>query len=115
MTKLRKIQIDDELDDDFIWDDYMCDWYYEYYEQDEEIWWDQDAYNNRDLSWQWYMERSIRLNEGWFYVVIDKQHKEETVKNWIDENYPDTLYKYERGHFLIQDQGVATMVTLKWT
>lgn len=113
MTKLHKEQIDSALDDDFIWDDYMCDWYYEYHEKDEEILW--NSVHNGEMSWQWYMEASIRKSEGWHYVVTSHDHKPITVINWLRENYPDCEFRHERNHFLFKDQGVATMVTLKWT
>lgn len=116
MTKLRKIQIDTALEDNQIWDDFMCEWYDDYYrkEEYEQVWLNDDDYDY-EMSWQWYMETSIRKREGWHYVVTNNEHNITTVKNWLHENYPGCEFKHERNHFLIKDHGVATMVTLKWS
>ena len=109
MSKVPVHQVLQEQIDSDIWSaDDVIWWHNEY---SEDYW---DGVHSGEMSWQWYMERDIRLREGWKYVVIDPNHKNVTVINWIKENYPDCKYKNEDNHFLIEQAEVATMVALKW-
>lgn len=112
MTKLRTVDVLNDLDHEG-WSHEV--YWIDEYEYREEYWNHYDTDMEYGLSWQWYMERDIRLQEGWSQVVVNKQHKYQTVKNWLNENYPGCKFKNERNHFLIQDQSVAIMATLKWT
>lgn len=108
--KIPKHNVDDELEHADIWTDDETAWWYDEYRED---YWDGVA--SGEMSWQWYMEVSIRYRDGWCCVVINPDHKNVTVKNWLEENYPACKYKNERNHFLIEKQDVATMVALKWS
>jgi hypothetical protein len=93
---------------------------YEHLEQyEEEMWNDIDWPNSifwddesGEMSWQWYMERDIRVREGWTYLTIHPDHKDITVANWLKAQGAE--FKYERNHFLIQDSKYATIVAMRW-
>lgn len=109
LTKLQGHQITQIIDDEYTWSDDETWWLDEY----RENYW--DGVLSGEMSWQWYMEVSLRRREGWTYVIINKNYKNIAVENWIKENSPNCKYKYESQHFLIEQQEVAMMVTLQWT
>ena len=108
MNKVPKDVVINELHEDNIWDD-MDEWLDPYWEE----YWDEVTVG--EMSWQWYMEVSIRYREDWRYVIVSDTHKNITVENWIKENYLNCTFRYERNHFLIKEHDIATMVALKWT
>lgn len=83
------------------------EWWEFCHEQEQRDWsnWDQH-------SWSWYMEVSIRRDEGWTHVKINPAHKNSTVMWWLREQ--GAVYKHSQDEFLIKDSDVATMVALKW-
>jgi len=109
MTKIPKNQITQVIIDEDIWhEDNEAEWYI--FNRNPN--WDDVVGEN--MSWQWYMERDIRVREGWAYVVIHPNHKVETAMNWLKEHYPDCAVKTEWQHMLISDSEAATMVALQW-
>ncbi len=101
--------IDDAMEQEDIWVD-------EFYELPDSYWQEYFGDLERgDMSWQWYMEVSIRRREGWQHLIISPDYKNITVKNWLEETYPNCMFKFERNHFLIKEHDVATMMALKWT
>ena len=106
--KVPKQVIIDEISSNNVWTEFD-EWVDDYWE----AYW--DDVTTGEMSWQWYMEVSIRYREDWRYVIINKDYKNIAVENWIKENYPKCQYKNERNHFLIKEHDVATMVALKWT
>jgi hypothetical protein len=108
--KIPKPVVEEEIAHTDIWTDDETAWWYDEYKED---YWDGVAAG--EMSWQWYMEVSIRYREGWRHVIINDSHKNITVKNWLEENYSGCEYKNERNHFLFKDHKVATMVALKWS
>ena len=96
MSKVPKGKVLDELSEGNIWTEYD-EWLDDYWES----YW--DDISSGDLSWQWYMEVSIRYREDWRYVIINKDYKNVAVETWIKENYPTCTFKYERNHFLIKE------------
>lgn len=85
----------------------------------EDEWWEftydleQRDWSNWDQHpWEWYMEVSIRRDEGWYHIKINPSYKYQTVVNWLKEQ--GAVYKHSQDEFLIKDSNVATMVALKW-
>jgi len=103
MSKVPMNQALEHLDqyDQEIWYDYMG--------EREDHW---DSVHAGEMSWQWYMERDIRVREGWTYLTIHPDHKDVTVANWLKAQGAE--FKYERNHFLIQDSKYATIVAMRW-
>ena len=106
MTKLSKGIIVDSIQQANIWAEDEEDWMAN--RADE--YWDQ-VY--QDMPWQWYMK--LKQNKDWATVVINSDHKNITVVNWLAQEYPEAKFEYERNHFLIELHDVAMMVALKWT
>ena len=109
MSKVPVHQVIQERIDNDIWTDDEMSWWSDEYRED---YW--GGVHSGEMSWQWYMAISTLRSKGWKYVVINPNHKNVTVINWIKENYPDCEYKNEDNHFLIEQAEVATMVALKW-
>lgn len=85
----------------------------------EDAWWEfahdleQRDWSNWDKHpWSWYMELSVRRDEGWYHIKINPAYKYQTVVNWLKEQ--DAVYKYSHDEFLIEDPQIAMMVVLKW-
>ena len=106
MTKLSKGIIIDSIEQANIWTNEDEDWM----SQRAEEYWDQ-VY--QDMPWQWYMK--LKQHKDWATVVINSEHKNITVVNWLVQEYPDAKFEYERQHFLIEQHDIATMVALKWS
>ena len=62
--------------------------------------------------WEWYMEKSIRITEGWIHIATNPKHKDVTVIHWLKSQ--DALFKYSKNEFLIKDEMCATMLALKF-
>ena len=108
MTRIPKLKVLNELHEDDIWTDDSEEWPEEYWEM---YWAEQHA---GEMSWQWYMK--LVQHKDWYHVVIDPAHKNATVANWIlTEYFGECQYEYERNHFIIEREDVATLVALKWT
>ncbi len=102
--KVPKHTVDNELVAADIWDD---EWESSYW---QDYW---DGVHNGEMSWQWYMK--VIQHKDWRHIIINKDHKNITVANWIKEEYPGVGFEYEHEHFLIEQQEVAVIVALKWT
>lgn len=108
MTKLNNQQIDTAIDETDIWLE-------EYDHETDRYWTDYwDDVHQGEMSWQWYMGAMHHRAKGWKYVIINPNHKMQTVTNWLNVNYPDCHYRTERNHILIEDEQAAIMVALKW-
>lgn len=106
MNKVPKDKVFQDMIDDDIWDQ---DWE----TIDDDYWldyWGEVA--KGEMTWQWYMK--LANNPDWHYVVINPNHKYQTVKNWLAEHYPGCNYEQESHHFIFEDEAVATVVALKW-
>ena len=109
MSKVPVHQVIQEQIDNDIWSaDDVIWWHNEY---SEDYW---DGVHSGEMSWQWYMYTKQLGQIGWTEVVVSKDHKVETVLNWLKENYPFCQVRTEYQHMLIEDPQVATMVALKW-
>lgn len=104
MNKIPRHSIDEELVAADIWDDEWEDLYWEDY-------W--DGVHDGEMSWQWYMK--LKQHQDWHHVIINKNHKNITVANWIKQEYPGTNFNYEREHFIIDVEQVAIITALKWS
>jgi hypothetical protein len=103
LSKVPAHQVIQEQIDSDIWQDE--------YEYREDYW---DSVHSGEMSWWWWYAVSTLRSKGWKYVVINPNHKNVTVINWIKENYPNCEYRNQDDHFLIEQAEVATMVALKW-
>jgi hypothetical protein len=109
LSKIQGHQITQIIIDEDIWRDDETQWWTDDYRED---YWDQ--VHSGEMSWQWYMYVKQLGQIGWKEVVISKDHKVETVLNWLKANYPFCQVRTEYQHMLIEDPQVATMVALKW-
>ena len=71
-----------------------------------------DWTNNSGQPWQWYMELSIRLREGWQHIKIGPAYNSAAVINWLRNQ--GAMYKSSYNEFLIRDPKIATMMRLKY-
>ena len=100
-TKIIEDALQEEFVNDYEWWDYANS-------LEQSDWTDYDEH-----PWQWYMERNVRLSEGWHYVKISPAHKDVTVIYWLKSQ--KAKFKYSKREFLIEDSQIAMMVALKWT
>lgn len=100
-TKIIEDALQEEFVNDYEWWDYANS-----LEQSDWTDWDEHP-------WQWYMEKNLRLIEGWYLVTINPMHKDVTVIYWLKSQ--KAKFKYSKREFLIEDSQIAMMVALKWT
>jgi hypothetical protein len=102
MAKIPPKTIEQHLDDIYpqIWEEYI-------FRAENNDWADYDEH-----PWQWYMEMSTRLSEGWHYVKINPKHKDVTVMYYLRS--VDAKFKHSKNEFLIKDEKDAIMVALKY-
>ncbi len=102
MAKIIPKIIDQELSDtyDYEWEDYI--WSIE-----QNDWADYDEH-----PWAWYMERSVRLSDGWHLVTISPNHKDVTVIYYLKSL--NAKFKHSKNEFLIKEEKDAIMVALKF-
>jgi hypothetical protein len=102
MAKVIPKIIDQELSDvyDYEWEDYI-------WAMEQNSWVDWDEH-----PWEWYMEKSVRLGEGWHLVTISPNHKDVTVIYYLKSQ--NAKFKHSKNEFLIKDEKDAIMVALKY-
>jgi hypothetical protein len=98
LSKIQGHQITQIIIDEDIWRDDETQWWTDDYRED---YWDQ--VHSGEMSWQWYMYVKQLGQIGWKEVVISKDHKVETVLNWLKANYPFCQVRTEYQHMLIED------------
>ena len=89
---------EDDMWPDADWDDYLLGTH--------------DWSNWDEHPWEWYMEKNIRITEGWIHIATNPTHKDVTVIYWLKSQ--DALFKYSKNEFLIKDEICATMLALKF-
>jgi len=104
MAKIHNTVALDKLSEENIWSEEWEDYVFNMHQND---WTDYD-----DHPWSWYMEKSIRLGEGWHLVKISPDHKDVTVIYYLKS--VDAKFKCSRNEFLIKDEKDAIMVALKF-
>jgi hypothetical protein len=102
--KLPKNIALDQLHEEDIWSDEWEDYIHNMHQRD---WADYDEH-----PWAWYMERDIRLHEGWHHVTVSPDHKDVTVIYYLKSQ--KAKFKHSKNEFLIQDEQCAIMVALKF-
>lgn len=102
MAKVKPKILDQELTNtyDVEWEDYL-------FSLEQNDWADYDEH-----PWAWYMEKSVRLGDGWYLVTISPNHKDVTVIYYLKS--VDAKFKHSKNEFLIKDEKDAIMVALKY-
>ena len=102
MAKVIPQIIDQEISglDDWEWEEYIHGMH-----QSDWTNWDEHP-------WAWYMERDVRLSEGWHHVKISPAHKDVTVIYYLKSL--GAVFKHSGNEFLIKDEKDAIMVALKY-
>jgi hypothetical protein len=104
MTKVNPKILEDQLREegmyDSVWEDYIST-------MSQGDWTDWTEH-----PWEWYMERDIRIREGWHLVTVSPMHKDVTVIYYLKSQ--KAKFKHSKNEFLIQDEQCAIMVALKY-
>lgn len=102
--KIPKEQALGQLYEENIWSEEWEDYIHNVHQND---WSDWDEH-----PWAWYMEKSVRLGDGWHLVTINPNHKDVTVIYWLKSQ--NAKFKHSKHEFLIEDAQIAMMAALKW-
>lgn len=102
--KIPKEQALAQLNEEDIWSEEWEDYVFSMHQND---WTDYVEH-----PWTWYMEKSIRLGEGWHLVSVNPIHKDVTVIYWLKSQ--NAKFKHSKNEFLIFDSQLAMMAALKW-
>lgn len=104
MSKLPNNTALDQLHEEDIWSEDWEDYVFNMHQND---WTDYD-----EQPWTWYMERDVRLKEGWHLITVGRQHKDVTVIYWLKSQ--KAKFKHSQHEFLIEDAQIALMAALRW-